>query len=223
MDSSASRSAISTSSIAARIAGSDANGAEHSMSPIGSPVPSNSSQFAQHARRRSYVSEETDAWARQANGKMNGESPRFRQNNGDRDNGRGRPLSLDTGFGDSSNGNGNGRVSGSMDGFIMSPRLEQGGFESKLGRISDATEENEPPSDDDEATGLTEADRKRRQQLRSRPKPADVDDPGGPGGSGGLLNLDKLADADVMRQSMANVGLIGLWYFFSLSISIVRS
>lgn len=218
--SAASRTATSTSSIASRIAGDNSNGSESMMSPIGSPAPGSASQFATHARRRSYVSEEAEAWARQTNGKMNGDSPRFRQNSAD--NGFKRPLSVNTAFGDSSNGNGHGRMPSSADGFIMSPQLETGGFESKLSRISDATEENERLSDDDEATGLTEADRKRRQQLRGRPRPGDADDPGGSGGPGGLLHLERLAEASVMRRSVINVGLIGMWYFFSLSISIVR-
>lgn len=74
---------------------------------------------------------------------------------------------------------------------------------------------------DDEETGLTaqqkSARRRRRRKQRRRldARIADVKASRKPG-----LGL-ALADKDVIKRLLVNAGLIGLWYFFSLSISIV--
>lgn len=171
-----------------------------------SPQP-NAVQQSQHARRRSYVSDEAEAWGRHTNG----DGVRSKM----------MPNEIDTA---AASANGGPWSAASLDGYAMSPYLEQGGpggFEAKLPRISDAADEDEivdPLTDDDEATGLTEAARKRRQQAQRAVGRLPPEDSGGTSGPGMGLQAP---DVTVMRRSVINVGLIGLWYFFSLSISIV--
>lgn len=71
--------------------------------------------------------------------------------------------------------------------------------------------------DDDEELGLTSRDRARRRKRRRRRTRID----GRIAGDGALAKEKKIADATLMRKLVINTTLILLWYFFSLSISIV--
>lgn len=71
---------------------------------------------------------------------------------------------------------------------------------------------------DDEETGLTKKDKRRKRNKRLRNTRLDQ-----------RIAKDKLsdeerrqADQNVMRKLVVNAALIGLWYIFSLSISLVR-
>lgn len=83
--------------------------------------------------------------------------------------------------------------------------------------------DNMMSSDDDqydEETGLTahqkrQRRRRRRQRRKLDARIADVKS------TRSILQLN-LADRNVVRKLFVNAGLILLWYFFSLSISIVR-
>lgn len=77
---------------------------------------------------------------------------------------------------------------------------------------------SDDPLHDDEETGLTAREkrqrrrrrRKQRRELDARIANHKISDSG-----------RKLADRNVLKQLLINAGLIGLWYMFSLSISIV--
>lgn len=72
---------------------------------------------------------------------------------------------------------------------------------------------------DDEETGLTRVDKKRRKRRRRR----DTDLDARIGGGGMTAKQEqKIADKAVLRSLIVNIMLIGSWYFFSLSLSIVR-
>lgn len=72
---------------------------------------------------------------------------------------------------------------------------------------------------DDEETGLTKTDKRKRRKRRRR----DTDLAARVGGSGMTAKQEqKIADKAVLRSLFVNIALIGSWYFFSLSLSIVR-
>ena len=72
---------------------------------------------------------------------------------------------------------------------------------------------------DDEETGLRKADKKKRKRRRRR----DTDLDARIGGSTMTAKQEqKVADKAVLRSLIINIILIGSWYFFSLSLSIVR-
>ena len=73
---------------------------------------------------------------------------------------------------------------------------------------------------DDEETGLTDPDRRRRQKKRRRNTLLDQRI-----AREKSLSADERKDVDksVVRTLLTNALLIGLWYLFSLSISLVRS
>lgn len=71
---------------------------------------------------------------------------------------------------------------------------------------------------DDEETGLTGKDKQRRKRRRRRNTLLDQRI----AGEGRVTNEEKKeATKSVVKHSLINVCLIGLWYLFSLSISIV--
>lgn len=77
-----------------------------------------------------------------------------------------------------------------------------------------------PPSDedlnDDEETGLTAKQRKKRIHKRKKQRQrldARI--------AGAALNPRRLADKNVLKKITINASLISLWYLFSLSISVV--
>ncbi|KAI9892089.1 MAG: Triose-phosphate Transporter [Vezdaea aestivalis] len=105
--------------------------------------------------------------------------------------------------------------------YSRSPGLEEGGSENDAVSTSDDVEMDELSDDseilDDEETGLTEIERKQRQRRKRRKMRLD----------GRVAKEVKTtsqerreADQNVIRNSIVNVVLIGLWYLFSLSISI---
>lgn len=72
---------------------------------------------------------------------------------------------------------------------------------------------------DDEETGLTGKDKQRRKKRRRRNTLLDQRI----AGDGHVTTEEKKeADKSVVKSILINVSLIGLWYLFSLSISIVR-
>lgn len=80
-------------------------------------------------------------------------------------------------------------------------------------------------SDDDqydEETGLTANQKRRRRRRRRQRRKLDARIADVKSSRFGLPSLG-LADRNVARKLLANAGLILLWYFFSLSISIVSS
>lgn len=71
---------------------------------------------------------------------------------------------------------------------------------------------------DDEETGLTKTDKRKRKKRRRRDTGLDARI----GGSGMTAKQEqKLVDRAVMKSLTVNVILIGSWYFFSLTLSIV--
>lgn len=80
-------------------------------------------------------------------------------------------------------------------------------------------------SDDDqydEETGLTANQKRQRRRRRRQRRKLDARIADVKSSRFGLPSLG-LADRNVARKLLVNVGLILLWYFFSLSISIVSS
>ena len=75
-------------------------------------------------------------------------------------------------------------------------------------------------SDADEETGLTGAESKNHQRSKKEHNQLDVRI-GGAGKAAITKEEKKAADRYVIRTLIINVILIGTWYFFSLSISIV--
>lgn len=94
---------------------------------------------------------------------------------------------------------------------------------SDLSSIAESEEDRYLSSDDDypddEETGLTTNQRRQRRRRRKQRRQLDARIAGVKG------PLDPLsinsADRTVMQRLLVNVGLILLWYFFSLAISIV--
>lgn len=74
---------------------------------------------------------------------------------------------------------------------------------------------------DDEETGLTGRDKGKRKQQRRRNTLLD-NRIAGDSTANVTVEEKKEADRDVLKRSLVNGLLIGLWYLFSLSISIVR-
>ena len=101
--------------------------------------------------------------------------------------------------------------------------LKNSGSENESGSSMSDSEEHEmgPIASDaevDEETGLTG---KERQKYLYRKRRRDALD-SRIGGGGGISNEDaRQADRNVARNIIFNAVLIGMWYIFSLSISIV--
>ena len=101
--------------------------------------------------------------------------------------------------------------------------LKDSGSENESGSMSDSEEHELGPlgSDDDdvdEETGLTGKERQKYLQRKRRKDGLDTRI----GGGGGVSKEEaRKADRNVVRTMLFNAVLIGLWYLFSLSISIV--
>ncbi len=101
--------------------------------------------------------------------------------------------------------------------------LKDSGSEYESGSLMSDSEEHELEplgSDDDvdEETGLTGKERQRHIQRKRRKDGLDSRVAGG----GGISKEEaRQADRSVVRNMLFNAVLIGLWYLFSLSISIV--
>ncbi|KAF7594212.1 Triose-phosphate Transporter [Aspergillus hancockii] len=80
--------------------------------------------------------------------------------------------------------------------------------------LSSIAESSEDDLQDDEETGLTAKQRRQRRRRRKQRRHLDARIAGGRVFSVGL------ADRNVIRKLLANAGLILMWYFFSLAISI---
>jgi solute carrier family 35 protein C2 len=74
---------------------------------------------------------------------------------------------------------------------------------------------------DDEETGLSEGVRKGRRLRKQRNTLLGDQAPDDEEGQKKLGKKGLGADMAVVKKSLINVGLIGLWYLFSLSISLV--
>jgi solute carrier family 35, member C2 len=104
--------------------------------------------------------------------------------------------------------------------------LKDSGSENESGTSMSDSEEHElgpigSDADVDEETGLTG---KERQNYLQRKRRRDaLDNRIGGGGGGGEISKEEArqADRNVVRNMLFNAVLIGLWYLFSLSISIV--
>ncbi|KAH8814857.1 triose-phosphate transporter family-domain-containing protein [Xylogone sp. PMI_703] len=84
--------------------------------------------------------------------------------------------------------------------------------------MDDLSEEDEGLQDDEE-TGLTRRDRDKRKRQKRRNTL--LDQRVVPGGEVRITAEEKKeADQSVIKRSLINVGFIGLWYLFSLSISL---
>jgi solute carrier family 35 protein C2 len=81
--------------------------------------------------------------------------------------------------------------------------------------LSSIAESSDDDLQDDEETGLTAKQRRQRRRRRKQRRQLDARIAGGRVFSVGL------ADRNVLRKLLANAGLILMWYFFSLAISIV--
>lgn len=75
---------------------------------------------------------------------------------------------------------------------------------------------------DDEETGLTANQRRQRRRRRKQRRHLDARIAGVKPSQQDPFTMG-LADRNVLKKLLTNVALILLWYFFSLSISIVRS
>ncbi|MCJ1249252.1 Triose-phosphate Transporter [Trapelia coarctata] len=102
--------------------------------------------------------------------------------------------------------------------------MSQNGYSAStsFGRPTSLKHESDGPSSeeevtDDEEAGLTKADRGRRRRRKGRHTSLDERVSGSPKIS---KKERKLADLSVLKSSAINALLIGLWYLFSLSISI---
>jgi len=99
------------------------------------------------------------------------------------------------------------------------------GSEDEAGSMSESEEhelgllDSEAEGDDDPETGLNQQERRKYIKRKRRRDGLDSRIAGSAG-----LSKDEAREADknVMRNLVVNAVLIGLWYFFSLSISIVR-
>ncbi|KAJ9161381.1 TPT-domain-containing protein [Coniochaeta hoffmannii] len=104
------------------------------------------------------------------------------------------------------------------EGLEDSKILEEGNTDAGALRPHDRSDDSLSDEDlhDDEETGLTTKDKRRKKQKKRRNTLLDqriVKE--------SVTEEEKReADRNVLRRSLINVTLIGLWYFFSLSISI---
>ena len=97
-----------------------------------------------------------------------------------------------------------------------SDRSSGSGTTSEEAELGDGESDDEFP---DEETGLTG---KERRQRRRRDRKNSQLDARIAGKIGGAAYETKVADQTVLRRVLTNAVLIGLWYLFSLSISLVR-
>ncbi len=89
--------------------------------------------------------------------------------------------------------------------------------------VWDVDEDDE--DDDDEETGLNRSERRKYLQKKRQRAGLGSRIAGTAGLATATTQVDEIKEADksVLRRILINAGLIGLWYFFSLSISIVSS
>ncbi|KAE8150961.1 triose-phosphate transporter family-domain-containing protein [Aspergillus avenaceus] len=94
---------------------------------------------------------------------------------------------------------------------------------SDLSSIAESVEMNYISSDDDlqddEETGLTAKQRRQRRRRRKQRKQLDARIAGVKGTRQDIFSLG-LADRSIVQKLLVNAGLILMWYFFSLAISI---
>lgn len=100
-----------------------------------------------------------------------------------------------------------------------------GGEDAQRRRIPDSDDDSGVSDEDlhdDEEAGLTRKHRIRKRDKRKRNTQLDQRIVRGGGGVGGIISEDEKREADkhVMRTLLVNGSLIGLWYIFSLGISI---
>ena len=88
--------------------------------------------------------------------------------------------------------------------------------------LSSIAESSEDDLQDDEETGLTAKQKRQRRRRRRQRKQLDARIAGVKGSQSDVFSVG-LADRNVMRRLMVNGGLILMWYFFSLAISIVST
>jgi solute carrier family 35 protein C2 len=99
--------------------------------------------------------------------------------------------------------------------------LHDGSRDTGAPRAHDGSDDSFSDEDlhDDEETGLTTKDRRRKKQKKRRNTLLDQRI----ARESVTAEEKREADRNVLKQSLINVTLIGLWYVFSLSISIVSS
>ncbi|KAB8206727.1 Triose-phosphate Transporter family protein [Aspergillus parasiticus SU-1] len=85
--------------------------------------------------------------------------------------------------------------------------------------LSSIAESSEDDLQDDEETGLTAKQRRQRRRRRKQRRQLDARIAGVKGPQSDVFSVG-LADRNVMRRLLVNAGLILMWYFFSLAISI---
>ncbi|KAE8158733.1 triose-phosphate transporter family-domain-containing protein [Aspergillus tamarii] len=85
--------------------------------------------------------------------------------------------------------------------------------------LSSIAESSEDDLQDDEETGLTAKQRRQRRRRRKQRRQLDARIAGVKGSQSDVFSVG-LADRNVMRRLLVNAGLILMWYFFSLAISI---
>lgn len=106
-----------------------------------------------------------------------------------------------------------------VDGSDDTKILEEGSTDASALRRADRSDDSLSDEDlhDDEETGLTTKDKRRKRQKKRRNTQLDqriVRE--------SITAEEKReADQNVVKKSLVNLTLIGLWYLFSLSISIV--
>ncbi|GMG52863.1 unnamed protein product [Aspergillus oryzae var. brunneus] len=88
--------------------------------------------------------------------------------------------------------------------------------------LSSIAESSEDDLQDDEETGLTAKQRRQRRRRRKQRRQLDARIAGVKGSQSDVFSVG-LADRNVMRRLLVNAGLILMWYFFSLAISIVST
>ena len=79
---------------------------------------------------------------------------------------------------------------------------------------------DEEEDDDDEETGLT--GRERREQRRRKKRSTQLDERLAGAGDASSKQIEDAVRKNVAKALITNAILIGLWYCFSLSISVVR-
>ncbi|KAE8350025.1 triose-phosphate transporter family-domain-containing protein [Aspergillus coremiiformis] len=85
--------------------------------------------------------------------------------------------------------------------------------------LSSIAESSEDDLQDDEETGLTTKQRRQRRRRRRQRRQLDARIAGVKGSQHDMFSVG-LEDRDVMKRLLVNAGLILMWYFFSLAISI---
>jgi solute carrier family 35 protein C2 len=99
------------------------------------------------------------------------------------------------------------------------PKISEEAMGANIGETENKDEDTVSDEDlhDDEETGLTRKERRRKKQKKKRNTRLDQ-----------RIIREKItaedkkaADQDIMKKLLLNASLIGLWYFFSLCLSLV--